>query len=105
MSELPLLRIGTDPYEIHRIVLLSYVSLGAPPVSKSTKLATRIHGSQSYSLQLKYAIGTERSVTECPPWVKPELVGGKTTRIFYMKRRKQKLVEFKYDNVDYTTGG
>ena len=105
MSELPLLRIETDPYEIHRIVLLSYVSLGAPPVSKSTKLATRIHGSQPYSPPLRYAIGTEKFATVYLPWMNVEMVGGKTTRIFRMRSRKQKLPEFKYVNVDYTTRG
>jgi len=34
-----------------------------------------------------------------------EMVGGKTTRIFRMRSRKQKLVEFKYVSADYTTGG
>ena len=105
MSELPLLRIGTDPYEIHRIVLLSYVSLGAPPVSKSTKLATRIHGSQPYSLPLRCAIGTEKFATVHPSWMNVEMVGGKTTRILRMRSRKQKLPEFKYVNADYTTRG
>jgi hypothetical protein len=34
-----------------------------------------------------------------------EMVGGKTTRIFRMRSRKQKLPEFKYVNADYTTRG
>ena len=105
MSELPLLRIGTDPYGILRIGLLSYVSLDAPPVSKSTKLVTRIHGSQPYSPPLRCAIGTEKFATAHPPWKNVEMAGGKTTRIFRMISRKQKLLEFKYVNVNYTTGG
>ena len=105
MSELLLLRIGTDPYEIHRIALLSYVWLGAPPVSMSTKLATRIHGSQPCSPPLRCAIGTEKFATVHHSWINVEIVGGKTTRIFRMRNRKQKLPEFKYANADYTTRG
>ena len=105
MSELPLLRIGTDPYGTHRKDLLSYVSLDAPPVSKNTKLATRIHGSQPYSLPLRCAIGTEKFAMVRPSWMTVEMVGGKTTRIFGLRIRKQKIPEFKYVNVDYTTRG
>jgi hypothetical protein len=34
-----------------------------------------------------------------------ESVGGKTTRMFHMRRRNQKLPEFIYVGADYTTGG
>ena len=105
MSELPLLRIGTDPYEIHRIVLLSYVSLGAPPVSKSTKLATRIHGSQPYSPPLRCAIDTEKFATVRRSCMNVERVGGKTTRISDIRSGNQKLLEFIYVCSDYTTRG
>ena len=105
MSELPLLRIGTDLYEIHRIALLSYVWLGAPPVSMSTKLATRIHGSQPCSPPLRCAIGTEKFATVRRSWLILEMVGGKTTRIFHIRSVKQKLLEFIYVIADYTTRG
>ena len=105
MSELPLLRIGTDPYETHRIVLPSYVWLGAPLVSKSTKLATRIHGSQPCSPPLRCAIGTEKFAMVRRSCMHVERVGGKTTRVFLTGSGKQKLLDFIYVSADYTTGG
>ena len=105
MSELPLPRIGTDPYGIRRIDLPSYELLDALPVSKSTKLATRIHGSQPYSPPLRYAIGTERFALVRCSCMNVESVGGKTKRMFHMIRGNQKLPEFIYGGADYTTGG
>ena len=105
MSELRLLRIGTDPCETHRIGPLSYVSLDAPLVSRSTRLAARIHGSQPYSPLLRCAIGTEKFAVASRSWIIVERVGGKTTRISRMRNRDQKLPEFIYVGADYTTTG
>ena len=101
----PPLRIGTGPCGIRRIALLSYVSPGAPPVSMSTRLATRIHGSQSYSPPLRCAIGTERFAPVRRSCMIVERVGGKTTRRFRMRSGNQLLPEFIYVGADYTTRG
>ena len=105
MSELPLLRIGTDPYEIHRIDLLSYVSLDAPPVSKSTKLAIHNHENRPSALLPRYANRTTQSSLEFAPCTLPESGGGKTTRTMGVLSEKQLLQEFKYIDYNYTTGG